>query len=96
MYRTLRPDSVHYVYVVECVDGSYYTGYTTDVERRVAEHNAGTGAKYTRGRTPVEVRHVESYDSKSTAMSREYEIKQLSRTRKERLVASDATTSETR
>ena len=76
----------HYVYVLACADGSLYTGYTTDVERRVAEHNAGKGAKYTRGRTPVEVVHVESFGTKSAAMSREYEIKQLSRSRKERLV----------
>ena len=76
----------HYVYVLACADGSLYTGYTTDVERRVAAHNAGKGAKYTRGRTPVEVVHVESFGTKSAAMSREYEIKQLSRSRKERLV----------
>jgi len=77
---------VHAVYVVECADGSFYTGYTTDVQRRVAEHNAGEGAKYTRGRTPVELRHVERFDSQSAAMSREYEIKQLTRTEKERLI----------
>ncbi|ELY78960.1 GIY-YIG nuclease family protein [Natrinema pallidum] len=76
----------HVVYVLECADGSLYTGYTTDLERRVAEHDAGEGAKYTRGRTPVELRHRETFDSKSAAMSREYEIKQLSRTAKERLV----------
>ncbi|UTF54445.1 GIY-YIG nuclease family protein [Natronosalvus rutilus] len=76
----------HTVYVLECSDGSLYTGYTTDLERRVDEHNAGTGAKYTRGRGPVEVVHVERYTSKSTAMSREYEIKQFARSRKERLV----------
>ena len=76
----------HYVYVLECADGSLYTGYTTDLERRVAEHNAGDGAKYTRGRTPVEVVHVEAFDTKSAAMSREYEVKQLSRAAKERLV----------
>lgn len=76
----------HVVYVLECADGSLYTGYTTDVERRVAEHNAGDGAKYTRSRTPVEVVYRERYDSKSTAMSREYEIKQHSRAEKERLV----------
>ncbi|WP_336360554.1 GIY-YIG nuclease family protein [Haladaptatus sp. ZSTT2] len=76
---------MHYVYVVECADGSLYTGYTTDVERRVEEHNAGTGAKYTRGRGPVELVHTEQFESKSRAMSREYEIKQFSRTRKERL-----------
>jgi putative endonuclease len=78
---------VHYVYVLECADGSLYTGYTTDVERRVTEHNAGEGAKYTRGRTPVEPVHVERFESKSAAMSREYAIKQLSRREKERLVA---------
>lgn len=77
---------MHHVYVLECDDGSLYTGYTTDVERRVAEHDAGDGAKYTRGRTPVELVHVESFDCRSAAMSREYEIKQLSRLEKERLV----------
>jgi len=78
---------VHYVYVVECSDGSYYTGYTTDVERRVAEHDDGDGAKYTRGRAPVTLRYVESYETQSEAMSREHELKQLSRPRKEALVA---------
>jgi putative endonuclease len=78
--------SDHYVYVLECADGSLYTGYTTDVERRVAEHDAGEGAKYTRGRTPVELRHVERFDSRSAALSREHEIKSLSRAEKERLV----------
>nr|WP_202613957.1 MULTISPECIES: GIY-YIG nuclease family protein [Halostella] len=74
------------MYVLECADGTYYTGYTTDVSRRVAEHDAGEGAKYTRGRTPVELVYSESFDSQSAAMSREYEIKQLTREEKERLV----------
>jgi len=78
--------SDHYVYVLRCSDDSLYTGYTTDVQRRVEEHDAGEGAKYTRGRTPVELVHVESFASKSAAMSREYEIKQFSRARKERLI----------
>ncbi|MEF8807492.1 GIY-YIG nuclease family protein [Natronomonas sp.] len=82
----MTASNTHYVYVLECADGSLYTGYTTDVERRVREHEAGDGAKYTRGRTPVEVVHTESFESKSAAMSREYEIKGLSRTEKERLV----------
>ena len=82
-----RPNDDHYVYVLECADGTFYTGYTTDPERRVREHDAGEGAKYTRGRTPVELRHVERFDSRSDAMSREYELKQLSREAKERLVA---------
>ena len=78
--------SDHVVYVLECADGSLYTGYTTDLERRVAEHEAGTGAKYTRGRGPLEVVHREQFESKSAALSREYEIKQLSRGEKERLI----------
>jgi len=79
----------HYVYILKCRDGTYYTGYTTDVERRVEEHNAGEGAKYTRSRTPVEVVHVEVFDTRSAAMSREYRIKQFRRSRKERLVGED-------
>ena len=80
---------MHHVYVLECADGTFYTGYTTDVERRVKEHNEGSGAKYTKGRVPVELRHVESYDSRSEAQSREAEIKSMSRAGKERLVGDD-------
>jgi putative endonuclease len=82
------PDSAHHVYIVACEDGTYYTGYTTDVARRVAEHNDGTGAKYTRGRRPVELVHVETYDSQSAAMQREYAIKQLRRAKKKQLIDS--------
>ncbi|WP_232798258.1 GIY-YIG nuclease family protein [Salinibacter altiplanensis] len=76
----------HHVYVVECSDGTYYTGYTTDVERRVAEHNDGTAAKYTRGRRPVELVYTEPHESQSAAMQREYAIKQLRRAAKEQLI----------
>jgi len=79
----------HYVYVLVCADDTYYTGYTTDPERRVAEHDAGEGAKYTRGRTPVELVHVEAFDSRGDALSREHEIKSLSRAQKERLIGED-------
>jgi len=80
----------HYVYVVECSDGTLYTGYTTDVGRRVAEHNAGDGAKYTAGRRPVTLRYVEYHETRSAAQSREYEIKDGTRKEKETLVpASD-------
>ena len=72
----------HYVYIVECSDGTLYTGYTTDVDRRVSEHNAGEGAKYTRGRTPVELRHVETFEERSAALSREHAIKRLPRAAK--------------
>ena len=84
---TSTDETTHVVYIVECRDGTYYTGYTTDVERRVEEHNAGTGARYTRGRTPVEVVYTETYETQSAAMSREYAIKQLRRPQKERLVS---------
>ena len=78
----------HCVYILECSDrfNSFYIGYTTDVARRLGEHNAGAGAKYTRGRTPVTVRYVEYWNSQSDAMSREWELKQYSREQKERLV----------
>lgn len=85
----MSTDGGHFVYVLECADGTFYTGYTTDVERRVTEHDAGEGAKYTRGRTPVELLHTETFDSRSAAMAREYEIKTLSRTEKERLVGDE-------
>jgi len=80
-------DADHFVYLLRCADDTVYTGYTTDVERRVREHDADDGAKYTRGRTPVELLHVEGFDSKSAAMSREHAIKDRSRAAKERLVA---------
>jgi putative endonuclease len=79
--------TVQYAYLIRCADGSYYAGYTTDPRRREAEHDAGEGAKYTRGRTPVELVHVEAFESKSAAMSREYELKRLSHDEKARLAA---------
>ena len=79
-------DRDHYVYVLECADGTLYTGYTTDVDRRVAEHDAGDGAKYTRGRTPVEVVLTEGFDTRAAAMRREHEVKALTRREKERLI----------
>ena len=76
----------HSVYMLKCGDGSYYTGYTTDVDRRVAEHEAGDGAKYTRGRGPFELVHVEAFETRSEALRREASIKTLDREKKERLV----------
>ncbi|WP_263785991.1 GIY-YIG nuclease family protein [Salinibacter grassmerensis] len=83
------PSGGHHVYIVECRDGTYYTGYTTDVDRRVTEHNDGTAAKYTRGRRPVTLVHTETFDNQSTAMQREYAIKQLRRAQKEQLIDGD-------
>lgn len=79
-----------YVYIVECTDGSLYTGYTTDVARRVREHNTGNGAKYTAGRRPVTLRYVEYHPSQSEAMRREHEIKSLTRAEKETLVPDES------
>jgi predicted GIY-YIG superfamily endonuclease len=75
-----------FVYVVRCRDGSLYTGVSTDVEDRVATHNAGRGARYTRSRRPVEVVHVEKKRSRSYALKREAAIKALPREEKLRLV----------
>ncbi len=80
-----RSVTSHIVYILECADSTLYTGYTTDIDRRLTEHNNGTAAKYTKGRTPVSLVHIEYHDSKSTAMQREYEIKQLERPEKEAL-----------
>ncbi|TDX51302.1 GIY-YIG nuclease family protein [Orenia marismortui] len=76
----------HYVYILKCNDNTLYTGYTTDIKRRVKEHNNGSGAKYTRGRTPVELYYSEEHKDKSQAMQREYQIKQMSRQQKLKLI----------
>lgn len=76
----------YYVYILRCADGSYYTGWTTDVARRVREHNAGKGARYTRQRGPVELVYWEGQPDRSSAMKRENQIKRQGRRTKERLV----------
>ena len=76
----------YYVYIVECKDGTFYTGYTPDLEKRLKAHNEGKGAKYTRGRGPVKVVWSEGYRYRKTARKEEYRIKQLSREQKEKLV----------
>lgn len=73
------------VYMVECRDGSLYTGIARDLERRLAAHNAGTGARYTRSRRPVRLVYAETRDSRSDAQRREAEIKRLSAADKRRL-----------
>ena len=76
----------HYVYILECADGTYYTGYTNDLDKRLQAHQNGKGAKYTRGRGPVKLIYSEVYVTKEEAMSREYAIKQLKRQDKVRLI----------
>lgn len=71
-----------YAYIVECRDGSLYTGWTTDVGQRVAAHNAGKGAKYTKSRRPVKLVYCERFETKEEAMRREYAIKRMRRAQK--------------
>jgi putative endonuclease len=73
----------HHFYVVKCNDGSFYAGYTNDLEKRMNVHNAGKGAKYTRARLPVTLIHSESFQTKQEAMRAEYAFKQLPRRKKE-------------
>lgn len=79
---------VSYVYILKCSDNTLYTGWTVDVENRIKIHNSGKGSKYTRGRTPVDLIYVESFNDKTEAQKREYEIKKLSRTKKLNLIKS--------
>jgi putative endonuclease len=77
-----------YCYIIECVDGSYYTGWSTDPERRLIQHNRGTGARYTRSRRPVRLVYVEELPDKVAALKRERAIQALTRLQKQRLIAS--------
>ena len=70
------------VYILQCSDGTLYTGATDDLEKRIRTHNLGLGAKYTRGRRPVILRYREECNDRSTALKREYQMKQLSRSEK--------------
>ena len=76
-----------YLYILRCGDGTFYTGITTDVERRLEEHRQGRGAKYTRGRGPLELAYQEGCGTHSEALKREAAIKKLSREKKEQLIA---------
>lgn len=69
----------YYVYILFCADGTYYTGWTTNIQKRLATHSKGKGAKYTRGRLPVRLLWFAPFESKSEAMKKEYAIKQLSK-----------------
>jgi putative endonuclease len=75
-----------YCYIVECADGTYYTGWTVNPERRVAVHNKGRGARYTRTRCPVRLVYLEELPDKKSAMKRELAIKRMKRGMKKKLV----------
>lgn len=76
----------NYTYILECADGSLYTGWTNHLKERVLTHNRGKGAKYTRTRRPVTLVYYEEFSTKEAAMSREWQIKQLSRAQKLKLI----------
>ena len=77
---------MNYTYILKCKDGSLYTGWTNDLEQRVAAHNTGKGAKYTKARRPIELVYFEEFETKEQAMKREYAIKQMARKDKLELV----------
>ena len=79
---------MNYTYILECSDGTYYCGWTNDLEKRLYAHNSGKGAKYTKSRLPVKLVYSEEYETKEEAMSREWHIKRLSRADKEHLIDS--------
>lgn len=76
----------YFIYILECDDGTLYTGYTTDLDHRLQMHNEGKGAKYTRSRLPVRRVYDEVFDTKRAAMQREYAIKQLTKRQKQALI----------
>ena len=82
---------MNYVYLLRCADGSLYCGWTTDPEARLAAHNSGHGAKYTRSRLPVKLVYMEAYEDRHEALSRECRIKQMSRAEKEKLIGNKET-----
>jgi putative endonuclease len=75
-----------YVYILQCSDKTLYTGIAKDLEKRLAQHNSGTGARYTRGRTPVELVFAEGVRCHGDALRREYQIKRMSRARKRKII----------
>jgi putative endonuclease len=79
---------MNYTYIVRCSDGTYYTGWTNDLKKRLKAHNSGKGGKYTHSRFPVELVYSEAYPTQQEAQRREFTIKQLSRKKKELLIAS--------
>lgn len=81
-----RGIKMNYTYILKCKDGSLYTGWTNNLEKRLKDHNEGKGAKYTKARRPVELIYQETFETKEEAMSREYAIKRMKRREKEALI----------
>ncbi|WP_198769466.1 GIY-YIG nuclease family protein [Fictibacillus halophilus] len=79
-------NNTHFLYILECKDGSYYTGYTNDLEKRLKKHEEGKGAKYTRGRGPLKLVFQATFPTKQEAMRMEFAVKKLNRAQKERMI----------
>ena len=77
---------MNYAYILECADGTYYCGWTNDLEKRLKTHNEGKGGKYTRARLPVNLIYYEEFSTKEEAMSREWHLKQLTHSQKRKLI----------
>nr|WP_330399015.1 GIY-YIG nuclease family protein [Lachnoclostridium sp. An76] len=88
-YKCQRAEEVrkvNYTYIVRCSDGTLYTGWTNDLDKRIRDHNEGRGAKYTRSRRPVILAYYEEFLTKEEAMSREWAIKHMPRAKKEEMI----------
>ena len=78
---------MNFVYILECSDKTLYCGWTNDLEKRILAHNSGNGAKYTKSRRPVKLLYYEEFENKNDALKREYTIKKLKRSEKDKLIA---------
>lgn len=81
-----RRENMNYTYIVRCRDGTLYTGWTNNLEKRMETHNSGKGARYTKSRRPVKLVYYEEFETKEEAMSREYAIKHMKKSKKEKLI----------
>ena len=81
-----RRENMNYTYIVRCRDGTLYTGWTNNLEKRIEAHNSGKGARYTKSRRPVKLVYYEEFETKEEAMSREYAIKHMKKNKKEMLL----------
>ena len=87
----MNAEQGYFCYLLECSDGTFYTGWTTDPQRRETEHNAGRGARYTRSRRPVRLVYVEAQRDRSAALRREHALRKLSHAQKQALIESART-----
>lgn len=87
--KSMKEEIKNYTYMLLCADGTYYTGWTNQIRKRIQAHNSGKGAKYTKGRGPLKLVYLEISDTKEAAMKREAAIKKLTRREKEALIQTE-------